>query len=123
MKAEPSDPIWSRWYLGAWALWAAFAVVCAFIGGPDTRPIWYALIGSFALLEGVGAVARSDRMPMLTEVFGRYVPGFVTFSVLALAMWRVSRFVPGWVLYPAAAWQTWHFVATYHGWQKLGGKS
>ena len=117
-----SDSPWAYSYLALWAAWAAFATYVGVVGGPDTRVLWWYLAGSFAVLEAIGAIARSDRKPMLTEVFGRYVPGFVLVPVLALAVWRLSHWVPGWILFPGAAWQIWHFIATYHTFQKLGGE-
>jgi hypothetical protein len=118
---EDTRRVWSLAYLALWIAWAVFAVVVAVIGRPENRDLWWALAGTFAVLEAIGGLARADRRPMLTEVFGRYVPGFVLFPVLALAMWRLSHWVPGWILWPAAAWQIQHFVWTYHSWQKMGG--
>jgi hypothetical protein len=59
---------------------------------------------------------------MLTEVFGRYVPGWLLFPVLALGMWRLSQWVPPYFVWPGSAWQIWHFIVTYHAYQKLGGR-
>lgn len=117
---------WSKLYVALWGLWCVLAAVVAVAGpptlGPVHRDLWWILVGAFIVLETVGGLARIDRKPMLTEVFGRYVPGFVLFPVLALAAWRLSHWVPGYILYPGTAWQLWHFVATYHAFQKLGGK-
>ena len=117
---------WSKLYLALWGLWCALAVGLAIAGpwtlGPVHRDLWWVLIGGFAVLEAVGGIARVDRKPMLTEVFGRYVPGFVLFPVLAIAMWRLSHWVPMWLVVGFGAWQMWHFIATYHAFQKLGGK-
>lgn len=115
-------PAWKRAYLGLWAAWAVVAVYFALLGDAQQRDNWWWLALSFGILEAAGAIARTDRMPMLTEVFGRYVPGWLLFMVLALAMWRLSHWVPGWILWPGSAWQLWHFTATYHAFQKLGGR-
>jgi hypothetical protein len=115
---------WSKVYLALWAMWCLLATGLAVAGpwslGPVHRDLWWVLIGGFAALEGVGAIRRVDGKPMLTEVFGHYVPGAVLFPVLAIGMWRLSHWVPGWALWPGSAWQVWHFIATYHTYQKMG---
>lgn len=109
---------WGKAYLALWALWAGFVVYAGIFGTPGLRPIWWWLVGSFLALEAWGAASKIDGMPMLTHVFGRYVPAEVLFPVLALGMWRLSNWVPGWVLFPLAAWQLIHFVQEYHRYQK-----
>jgi hypothetical protein len=121
-EQDPEAPAWSRGYLAAWALWAAAATYAGVWGTPGLRPLWWGLMAAFGLLEAVGAIARSDRAPMLTEVFGRYVPPWLLYAVLALAMWRLSNWVPGWILWPGCGWQLIHFVSTYHAYGRLGGE-
>jgi hypothetical protein len=110
-----------RWpYLVLWALWIVFAISMGIMGGKTHRWWWWVLVGAFLILEGIGMLKRTDDLPMLTEVFGRYIPAFVLFPVLALASWRMSMWVPGWVLWPGTAWQLQHFIFTYHAWGKMG---
>ena len=118
----PKDSPWSKAYLGLWVLWMLAAVGFALLGEKPQREWWWALAAAFAILEAVGGIARSDDKPMLTEVFGRYIPGFVLFPVLALAMWKLSRWVPMPIVITAGAWQLQHFTWTYHSWQKMGGR-
>lgn len=114
---------WKFSYLALWGVWASFATVMGIMGGRALRPYWIALMASFFILEGIGAIKRIDGKPMLTEVIGRYVPGWITFPVLAIATWRLYKIgVPDFVVVGWAAWQNWHFIATYHAFQKLGGK-
>lgn len=111
---------WHKLYLVVWGLWALFATTMAVIGGHGLRGWWWVLGASFFLFEGIGAVSRVDGAPMLTEVFGRYVPGWLLFPVLSVAVWRLAHWVPGWIVFPFAAWQVWHFITTYHTFQKMG---
>jgi len=119
-QAPTSQPVWHGFYLALWALWAGFAVALAYNGGRGHRWWWWILIGVFFALEGIGAIAKRDGLPMLTEVFGRYVPGAVLFPVLALACWRLMWWVPGYIVIPFGAWQIWHFISTYHSYSRLG---
>jgi hypothetical protein len=118
---EQPLPTWGWWYLGLWGLWAVGATAFGIAGDRSQRDWWWLLAGTFGVLEAVGALAHSDRAPMLTEVFGRYVPGWLLFSVLAIAMWRLSHWVPGPILWAGSACQLFHFIQTYHSYQKLGG--
>lgn len=111
---------WSRMYLFLWVTWMTLAAYLAVVGGQANRKWWWGMVAGGLLLEGIGFLRRGDRMPMLTEVFGRYVPPWALFPVLALALWRLSQWVPDPLIYAGGAWQNIHFIQTYHTYQKLG---
>jgi hypothetical protein len=116
---KPEVPTaWSRIYLGFWVLWMAVATGYAVLGVQAQRDHWYYILGSFLLLEAIGGLAYQDRLPMLTQVFGRYVPPEVLFPVLALGCWKLSNWVYPWIVWPGCAWQMVHFLKHYHSYQK-----
>jgi hypothetical protein len=118
MKQPQVPDAWSGVYLGLWILWLAAAAWFGFMGDVQQREYWWWIAGGFGVLELIGGLAYRDKLPMLTQVFGRYVPAEILFIVLAIGCWRLSRWVPGWIVWPGCAWQVVHFLKHYHSYQK-----
>jgi hypothetical protein len=117
-KPEVSQA-WSNVYLGLWIVWMLVATGYGILGTAAQRDHWYYILGSFLVLEAIGAIAYQDKLPMLTQVFGRYIPLEVLFPVLALGSWRLSQWVFDWIVWIGCAWQVAHFLRHYHSYSKF----
>lgn len=71
---------WNRWWLALWATTVAVIVPLAFLV-PFRR--WSLLAAAlFGLPEAVGLLRHRDSLPPLTFVIRRYMPRWLTFTVM-----------------------------------------
>ena len=111
MSAE--RPYRDGWRFPVRVYWLAWSITSAAAIGLDVKPLLVPLVLAFIAAEAPGLRSRLDRWPTLTEMVGHYLPGWFSFPILGMMVWRLWEWIPGpWVV-ALASWLIWHFDKMY----------